>query len=159
MRELNNKSSLLQLFHKIFHFQDSIDDVTLPLPGRIVLHAVFLCQRSSASTERHRQFVELLTKNNGVQGPTEPVYLSSATPTSAVETFGELVRKYYAPAYSVLRCGYLSTSVELCPAPRPADGSDIADEIEIVGFIKPNELSNAPVSTRHLVLPLTSWLL
>uniref|UniRef100_A0A914VA36 Integrator complex subunit 14 n=1 Tax=Plectus sambesii TaxID=2011161 RepID=A0A914VA36_9BILA len=133
---------------------DPIDDITLPLPGRTVLHAVFLCGRSAASTERHRQFVELLTRNNGAQGPTEPVYLSSDTPTCAVETFGELIRKYYAPAYSLLRCGFLTTSVQLCPAPRAPDGSDIAHEIDIVGFIKPSEISNAPVATRHLVLPL-----
>uniref|UniRef100_A0A8C9WBE8 Integrator complex subunit 14 n=1 Tax=Scleropages formosus TaxID=113540 RepID=A0A8C9WBE8_SCLFO len=76
--------------------------------------------------------------------------------------FGKLIDQAYTPFHAVLRCGNLSSDVQVFPRPEPVIMDEEVDpaprtiltDLEIVGFIEIGDISSPPVLSRHLVLPI-----
>lgn len=76
--------------------------------------------------------------------------------------FGKLIDVAYTPFHAVLKCGNLSSDVQVFPRPEPVIIDEEIDpmpksintELEIVGFIDIADISSPPVLSRHLVLPI-----
>ncbi|RXM91628.1 von Willebrand factor A domain-containing protein 9 [Acipenser ruthenus] len=76
--------------------------------------------------------------------------------------FGKLIDQGYSPFHAVLKCGNLTSDVQVFPRPEPvliAEETEpvlrtINTDLEIVGFIEIADISSPPVLSRHLVLPI-----
>uniref|UniRef100_A0A4W4H9J2 Integrator complex subunit 14 n=1 Tax=Electrophorus electricus TaxID=8005 RepID=A0A4W4H9J2_ELEEL len=76
--------------------------------------------------------------------------------------FGKLIEQAYMPFHAVLRCGHLTSDVQVFPRPEPVMIDEEVDpvpkhvltELEIVGFIEIADIASPPVLSRHLVLPI-----
>ncbi|XP_069480343.1 integrator complex subunit 14 [Ambystoma mexicanum] len=76
--------------------------------------------------------------------------------------FGKLIDLAYTPFHAVLRCGHLSSDVQVFPRPETVIVDEEIDpipksinaELEIVGFIDISDIASPPVLSRHLVLPI-----
>lgn len=74
----------------------------------------------------------------------------------------KLCAKEFTPYKGVIKCGQLSSKVTLCPPPQPflckggESRYDIAETIEVLGFVEINDLACPAVHSRHLLLPLKS---
>ncbi|XP_016406093.1 von Willebrand factor A domain-containing protein 9-like [Sinocyclocheilus rhinocerous] len=74
----------------------------------------------------------------------------------------ELIDQAYSPFHAVLRCGNLTSDVQVFPRPEPVTIDEEVDpmprtvqtDLEIVGFIEIGDISSPPVLSRHLVLPI-----
>ncbi|KAJ8344473.1 hypothetical protein SKAU_G00318020 [Synaphobranchus kaupii] len=81
---------------------------------------------------------------------------------SVQSMFGKLIDQAYTPFHAVLRCGNLSSDVQVFPRPEPVVIDEeveptpmtILTDLEIVGFIEIGDISSPPVLSRHLVLPI-----
>ncbi|EMP36011.1 UPF0464 protein C15orf44 like protein [Chelonia mydas] len=76
--------------------------------------------------------------------------------------FGKLIDLAYTPFHAVLKCGHLTSDVQVFPRPEPFIIDEEIDpipkaintDLEIVGFIDIADISSPPVLSRHLVLPI-----
>ncbi|KAE8618451.1 hypothetical protein XENTR_v10009387 [Xenopus tropicalis] len=76
--------------------------------------------------------------------------------------FGKLIDVAYTPFHAVLKCGNLSSDVQVFPRPEPVITDEEIDplpktintDLEVVGFIDIADISSPPVLSRHLVLPI-----
>uniref|UniRef100_A0A3P8ZE18 Integrator complex subunit 14 n=1 Tax=Esox lucius TaxID=8010 RepID=A0A3P8ZE18_ESOLU len=81
---------------------------------------------------------------------------------SVQSMFGRLIDAAYSPFHAVLRCGNLTSDVQVFPRPEPVFLDQEVDplpkhvltDLEIVGFIEIGDISSPPVISRHLVLPI-----
>uniref|UniRef100_A0A673M249 Integrator complex subunit 14 n=1 Tax=Sinocyclocheilus rhinocerous TaxID=307959 RepID=A0A673M249_9TELE len=81
---------------------------------------------------------------------------------SVQSMFGKLIDQAYSPFHAVLRCGNLTSDVQVFPRPEPVTIDEEVDpmprtvqtDLEIVGFIEIGDISSPPVLSRHLVLPI-----
>uniref|UniRef100_A0A673M4M3 Integrator complex subunit 14 n=1 Tax=Sinocyclocheilus rhinocerous TaxID=307959 RepID=A0A673M4M3_9TELE len=77
-------------------------------------------------------------------------------------SFSQLIDQAYSPFHAVLRCGNLTSDVQVFPRPEPVTIDEEVDpmprtvqtDLEIVGFIEIGDISSPPVLSRHLVLPI-----
>ncbi|KAM6246380.1 integrator complex subunit 14 isoform 2-T2 [Spheniscus humboldti] len=76
--------------------------------------------------------------------------------------FGKLIDLAYTPFHAVLKCGHLTSDVQVFPRPEPFIIDEEIDpipkaintDLEIVGFVDIADISSPPVLSRHLVLPI-----
>ncbi|XP_010115298.1 PREDICTED: von Willebrand factor A domain-containing protein 9 isoform X2 [Chlamydotis macqueenii] len=76
--------------------------------------------------------------------------------------FGKLIDLAYTPFHAVLKCGHLTSDVQVFPRPEPFVIDEEIDpvpkvintDLEIVGFVDIADISSPPVLSRHLVLPI-----
>ncbi|XP_063304845.1 integrator complex subunit 14 [Pelobates fuscus] len=76
--------------------------------------------------------------------------------------FGKLIDVAYTPFHAVLKCGNLSSDVQVFPRPEPFVTDEeiepipkvINTDLEVVGFIDIADIASPPVLSRHLVLPI-----
>ncbi|XP_077323832.1 integrator complex subunit 14 isoform X1 [Lithobates pipiens] len=76
--------------------------------------------------------------------------------------FGKLIDVAYTPFHAVLKCGNLSSDVQVFPRPESVIIDEEIDplpkslsaELEIIGFIDIADIASPPVLSRHLVLPI-----
>uniref|UniRef100_A0A672T532 Integrator complex subunit 14 n=1 Tax=Sinocyclocheilus grahami TaxID=75366 RepID=A0A672T532_SINGR len=81
---------------------------------------------------------------------------------SVQSMFGKLIDQAYSPFHAVMRCGNLTSDVQVFPRPEPVTIDEEVDpmprtvqtDLEIVGFIEIGDISSPPVLSRHLVLPI-----
>uniref|UniRef100_A0A671MEC2 Integrator complex subunit 14 n=1 Tax=Sinocyclocheilus anshuiensis TaxID=1608454 RepID=A0A671MEC2_9TELE len=81
---------------------------------------------------------------------------------SVQSMFSKLIDQAYSPFHAVLRCGNLTSDVQVFPRPEPVTIDEEVDpipktvqtDLEIVGFIEIGDISSPPVLSRHLVLPM-----
>ncbi|XP_029430962.1 integrator complex subunit 14 isoform X3 [Rhinatrema bivittatum] len=76
--------------------------------------------------------------------------------------FGKLIDLAYTPFHAVLKCGHLTSDVQVFPRPEAVIVDEEIDpipkhintDLEIVGFIDIADICSPPVLSRHLVLPI-----
>uniref|UniRef100_A0A671SFR3 Integrator complex subunit 14 n=1 Tax=Sinocyclocheilus anshuiensis TaxID=1608454 RepID=A0A671SFR3_9TELE len=81
---------------------------------------------------------------------------------NAEEVHYKLIDQAYSPFHAVMRCGNLTSDVQVFPRPEPVTIDEEVDpmprtvqtDLEIVGFIEIGDISSPPVLSRHLVLPI-----
>lgn len=81
---------------------------------------------------------------------------------SVNQLFNKLAETNYRPFRGTLHCGMLKSPIALYPAPEnyiqtndfEMIRAEIANDIQICGFMDINEVASPPVHSRHLVLPL-----
>lgn len=98
-------------------------------------------------------------------GVTEGLHIVDVEhPDGVVSLVGELIDQDYKKFFATLTCGSLSSPVELVPSPRAVHKlvrdfevteGIFSGTISILGFMKPADLSHAPIVARHLVIAVS----
>lgn len=139
------------------------EDRKFPLPFPFPAKLYIMCIANAEelqSTDTMDHLGQLLSLNGGggqiftMEGP---LCLKSVQ-----AMFGRLIDQAYSPFHAVLRCGNLSSDVQVFPRPEPVVVDEEVDpvprtvqtDLEIVGFIEIGDISSPPVISRHLVLPI-----
>lgn len=151
------------LRHSLSTLKQRSDDKKFPLPFPFPAKLFIMCVANAEelqSTDTMDNLEQLLNLNGGdgqiftMEGP---LCLKSVQ-----AMFGRLIDQAYSPFHAVLRCGNLSSDVQVFPRPEPVIIDEEVDpmprtvntDLEIVGFIEIGDISSPPVISRHLVLPI-----
>lgn len=153
----------------------NISDFSLPFAFPSAIHFILLSVRSNSNLSL--PFYSQLCKANNQLNYGECISLNASPTIEGIHlfdvltfedvntTFDSVISSHYAKFDATLICGTLKTAVVLIPPPSfthrqlkdfEVVGKSMSDEIEILGFIKPSDLSHAPIIARHLVLAASS---
>ncbi|XP_030621757.1 integrator complex subunit 14 [Chanos chanos] len=151
------------LRHSLLTLKQRGEDKKFPLPFPFPSKLYIMCIANAEelqATDAMENLEQLLSLNGGegqiftMEGP---LCLKSVQ-----SMFGKLIDQAYSPFHAVLRCGNLSSDVQVFPRPEPVLVDEEVDpipktvqtDLEIVGFIEIADISSPPVLSRHLVLPI-----
>ncbi|XP_067091126.1 integrator complex subunit 14 [Osmerus mordax] len=151
------------LRHSLQTLKNRSEDKKFPLPFPFPAKLFVMCIANAEelqTTDTMDNLEQLLSLNRGegqiftMEGP---LCLKSVQ-----AMFGRLIDQAYSPFHAVLRCGNLSSDVQVFPRPEPVIVDEEVDpmprtvqtDLEIVGFIEIGDISSPPVISRHLVLPI-----
>ncbi|XP_048887206.1 integrator complex subunit 14 isoform X2 [Brienomyrus brachyistius] len=151
------------LRHSLQTIKQRGDDKKFPLPFLFPSKLYVMCIASAEELQYGDALenLEQLLNLNGGEGQIftmeGPLCLKNVQ-----SMFGKLIDQAYSPFHAVLRCGNLSSDVQVFPRPEPVQLDEEVDpaprtiltDLEIVGFIEIGDISSPPVLSRHLVLPI-----
>ncbi|XP_014677770.1 PREDICTED: von Willebrand factor A domain-containing protein 9-like [Priapulus caudatus] len=133
----------------------------LPFPFPSQLHVVLLAEATDSylqnSLSTYRKLIEC---NNGAGSLSLPE--GELSLSSVQKCFTMLAETHFSSFHSVLRCGHLTSNVNMFPPPQPHVASKdlnskvcmLSTDIEICGFIDLADAASPAIISRHLVLPL-----
>ncbi|KPP74496.1 von Willebrand factor A domain-containing protein 9-like, partial [Scleropages formosus] len=141
------------LRHSLSTIKHRSEDKKFPLPFPFPAKLYIMCIANAEELQNSDTLdnLEQLLSLNGGEGQ-----------IFTVEGPLKLIDQAYTPFHAVLRCGNLSSDVQVFPRPEPVIMDEEVDpaprtiltDLEIVGFIEIGDISSPPVLSRHLVLPI-----
>ncbi|XP_018619445.2 integrator complex subunit 14 [Scleropages formosus] len=151
------------LRHSLSTIKHRSEDKKFPLPFPFPAKLYIMCIANAEELQNSDTLdnLEQLLSLNGGEGQIftveGPLCLKNVQ-----SLFGKLIDQAYTPFHAVLRCGNLSSDVQVFPRPEPVIMDEEVDpaprtiltDLEIVGFIEIGDISSPPVLSRHLVLPI-----
>ncbi|XP_033902189.1 integrator complex subunit 14 [Acipenser ruthenus] len=151
------------LRHSLATLKQRGEDKKFPLPFPFPSRIHIMCianQEELQNTDVLDKLEQLINLNNG-EGQIYTVD-GSLCLKNVQSMFGKLIDQGYSPFHAVLKCGNLTSDVQVFPRPEPvliAEETEpvlrtINTDLEIVGFIEIADISSPPVLSRHLVLPI-----
>ncbi|MGH0174318.1 UNVERIFIED_CONTAM: hypothetical protein FKN15_068048 [Acipenser sinensis] len=151
------------LRHSLATLKQRGEDKKFPLPFPFPSKIHIMCianQEELQNTDVLDKLEQLISLNNG-EGQIYTVD-GSLCLKNVQSMFGKLIDQGYSPFHAVLKCGNLTSDVQVFPRPEPvliAEETEpvlrtINTDLEIVGFIEIADISSPPVLSRHLVLPI-----
>lgn len=133
----------------------------LPFPFPSKLHVLCIEDPTEPNLADSVAFYQKLIDINGTEGE---VFVPEGTLSSksVQDMFLKVCETYYVPFHGTIRCGNLSSLIQLSPPPEPYHKSrdfevvkcTFSSEISICGFLDMNDVSSPGAYSRHLVLPL-----
>ncbi|XP_044518350.1 integrator complex subunit 14 isoform X2 [Gracilinanus agilis] len=151
------------LRHSLATHNQRSDNNRFPLPFPFPSKLYIMCManleelQSSESLDCLEQLIDLNNGEGQIFTIDGPLCLKNVQ-----SMFGKLIDLAYTPFHAVLKCGHLTSDVQVFPRPEPFIIDEEIDpipkvintDLEIVGFIDIADISSPPVLSRHLVLPI-----
>ncbi|XP_063781664.1 integrator complex subunit 14 [Pseudophryne corroboree] len=151
------------LHHSLSTMNQRSDSNRFPLPFPFPSKLYIMCManleelQNSDSLDSLERLIDLNNGEGQIFTIDGPLCLKNVQ-----SMFGKLIDVAYTPFHAVLKCGNLSSDVQVFPRPEPFVVDEeidpipkfISTELEVVGFIDIADISSPPVLSRHLVLPI-----
>ncbi|XP_016320917.1 von Willebrand factor A domain-containing protein 9 [Sinocyclocheilus anshuiensis] len=151
------------LRHSLQTVKQRMEDKKFPLPFPFPSKLYVMCianaeeLQATDSMDNLEQLIHLNGGEGQIYTMEGPLCLKSVQ-----SMFSKLIDQAYSPFHAVLRCGNLTSDVQVFPRPEPVTIDEEVDpipktvqtDLEIVGFIEIGDISSPPVLSRHLVLPM-----
>nr|CAB3256419.1 von Willebrand factor A domain-containing protein 9-like [Phallusia mammillata] len=121
----------------------------------------FLCLETASNmrTSGCYETIEKIMEQNRGHGSIHTLLKSyNQLPSDILPTIKKFLDDNFQSFHAVVQCGSLKTKVTLYPKVNKVvtydEEEDFEEILEIVGFLNISDLGNAPVTSRHLVLPI-----
>lgn len=151
------------LRHSLLTVNQRSESNRFPLPFPFPSKLYIMCManaeelQNSDSLDCLERLIELNNSEGQIFSIDGPLCLKNVQ-----SMFGKLIDVAYTPFHAVLKCGHLTSDVQVFPRPEPVILEEEMDpvprtintDLELVGFIEVADIASPPVLSRHLVLPI-----